>query len=243
MKLKHNKNRKAFTLVELILASAIGAFILLVAAATLRTNSTAAEAVNQNTLLADEVRFAANLIRTDLANLYRDKNPLTVRFVGTIEETDLGVASNISFRAAVPAKARPNQPEADIYEIQYFLKTDNQKSCLVRRICPNVTIKDQALTSEETTITAAGILMPVSENIITFQIMYFDGTNWLYEWSDQEQSLPKLVEITLIAAHPDADPQSDPSQSTLSRTITVTFPRITQMTQQQLTEMNQAENQ
>ena len=52
MKTKQNKNRKAFTLVELILASAIGAFILLVAAATLRTNAAAAEAVNKNTLLS-----------------------------------------------------------------------------------------------------------------------------------------------------------------------------------------------
>ena len=40
----------------------------------------------------------------------------------------------------------------------------------------------------------------LAENIDLFVVRYFDGQNWLEQWSsEQSETLPDLVEITLVA--------------------------------------------
>ena len=181
--------KNGFTLVEVILASMIGAFVALVAVGTLKSISAGAEMVDNNIEAAAEIRFASRTIATDLVNLYRDRNPKNTKLVGTVEATGMGVVSSLTLYTVGRIKARIDQPEGDVYEVEYYLVTDEQKSALYRRLWPNPDKQAQP----------GGILSVIAEGIDVFKVRFFDGQEWQIEWPEQMQSLPELVEVTIAA--------------------------------------------
>ena len=111
------KKYEAFTLLEVMIASVMGAFIALVALGSLRSVTAAKELVAENSSVSDELTFAARRIHADLINLYRDGDRSSVKFIGTIENDDYGPVKNIIFRTVSMAKARPADAESDVYEV------------------------------------------------------------------------------------------------------------------------------
>jgi hypothetical protein len=136
------------------------------------------------------------------------------------------------------AKARANQPEGDIYEVEYFLGTrleqqgdpatesPEESTVLFRRLWPNPD-KDR---------TPGGILTPIAENIGLFQVRFYDGKQWGDEWTEEMRSLPEYMEVTLATLPPE---RGDP----LVETFVVTFPRLSRSvpTASQQTEAPQGE--
>ncbi len=183
--------RTGFTLVEVLVASTLGSFIALVAVGSLRVIIGGAEAVDNNITAAAEVRFAANMIAKDLVNLYRDEDIANTRFIATVEDTDDGGSTSyLVFYSVGRTKARVDQPEGDIYEVEYYLAKDGEEeSALMRRLWPNP--------NEE--LEPGGILTVIAEDIEIFEISYFDGEEWADEWPEEIQALPDLVEITIVA--------------------------------------------
>jgi general secretion pathway protein J len=186
---------RGFTLVEVLVASTIGAFLALVAVSTLRVVSTSAEMVDSNVATAAEVRFAARTIATDLVNLYRDTEQRNMKFVGIIEESGEIPVCCLTFYTVGRTKARIDQPEGDIYEVEYLLLRDEERSALTKRLWPNP--------NEE--LEPGGVLSVIAENIDVFQVRYFDGEQWQDEWPEEMRSLPELVEVVIAAAEPGRD--------------------------------------
>ncbi|MBN2314764.1 MAG: prepilin-type N-terminal cleavage/methylation domain-containing protein [Sedimentisphaerales bacterium] len=183
--------RKAFTLVEVLVASTIGVFIALVAVGALRTITVSSEMLDRNITTAAEVRFAANMIARDLTNIYRDEESDNYRFIGTIQEVSEDLSSSyLIFYTVGRSKARVGQPEGDVYEVEYSLVADEERSVLMRRLWPN----PNKLVEEP-----GGVLTVIAENIETFYVQYYNGEEWADEWPEEMQSLPELLEITLIA--------------------------------------------
>ena len=89
-------NLKGFTLIEIMVASIIAAFIALTAVAALRTVTAGRDKINQNIDAAAEIRYVAALLRKDLANLYRDRNFQNTKFIGLSENTDYGPSTKIT---------------------------------------------------------------------------------------------------------------------------------------------------
>ncbi|MHC4366917.1 MAG: type II secretion system protein GspJ [Planctomycetota bacterium] len=204
-----NLRRTGFTLVEVLVASTIGSFIALVAVGSLRVIIGGAEAVDNNINAAAEVRFAVNMIARDLINLYRDEEIANTKFIGTVEDTEGGTGTSyLVFYALGRTKARVDQPEGDIYEVEYYLAQDEETSALMRRLWPNP--NDQ--------LEPGGILTVIAEDIEMFQITYFDGEEWADEWPEEIQALPALVEITIVAK------QTGPGVP-LMESVTVNFVR------------------
>ena len=174
---------------EALVASTIGAFIALVAVGTLRTITTSAEVVDENIETAAEVRFASNMISRDLVNLYREQNFRNMKLVGVINESDEN-SSVLTFYTVGRAKARIDQPEGDIYEVEYFLKKIEEKSDLYRRLWPNPDPNDED---------PGGILSVIAENIEFFEVRFFDGEEWANEWPEEMQVAPQLMEVNIIA--------------------------------------------
>jgi type II secretion system protein J len=183
-----------FTLVELLVASTIGAFLIIVAAGTLRAISTSAKMVTSNIDSAAEVRFAAGLISKDLANLYRDPNFANMKFVGTVEESPQGTVSYLTFYTVAGVKARADQPEGDVYEVEYYLLKDQEQSVLFRRLWP---YPDPNSETEP-----AGVLTVIAEDIDAFEVRYFDGSEWSNEWPEEMQTVPQLVEVNIVGRSP-----------------------------------------
>jgi len=201
--------RTGFTLVEVLVASTIGVFIALVAVGALRAITASVEMVDSNINAAAEVRFAAQMIASDLQNLYDDENIENTKFIGTLE--DLGQDSYTSyliFYTLGRTKARIDQPEGDLYEVEYYLMKDEESSLLMRRLWPNPS-KD---------FEPGGILTVIAEDINTFEVQYFDGEEWSSEWPEEMQALPDLVSISIVARQLNrANPPSETIIVNLSR--------------------------
>ncbi len=182
-----------FTLVEVIIASTIAAFIMAVSVSALQAISLTSQRVEGNLDTTSELRYATGMISTDLTNIYRDTNSLNIKLVGRIGESQYGNISILTFYTLARSKARLIQPEGEIYEVEYFLKQDEESSVLMRRLWPNPNKE----------YTPGGILTGIAENIEVFAVRYFDGQNWLEQWPEEMESLPQLVEVSLSARSPD----------------------------------------
>ena len=189
MIMKMYSGKSGFTLVEVLVASTIGAFVALVAVGTLRAITASAEMVENNISAAAEVRFASNIVTRDLMNLYRDRNKENTKFIGMAEESEQGIDSYLVFYTVGRTKARIGQPEGDIYEVEYYLVKDQEKSALMRRLWPN---PDEELEP-------GGILTVIAEDIDVFEVRYFDGEEWSNEWPEEMETLPQLVEVNIAA--------------------------------------------
>ncbi|MCK4998734.1 MAG: prepilin-type N-terminal cleavage/methylation domain-containing protein [Anaerohalosphaera sp.] len=210
-----NMHNRAFTLIEVLISSVIATFIAVVAVGALRSVADARERIEQSTAVSDELRFAANIIRNDLANIFRDADMNSMKFVGALAQTVDEPPVSLTFRTTSTAKARFAAIEGDLYEVQYFIAQRDDKSVLMRRYCPVVGV-------EEDELTAGGILSPIAENIVGLSLLYFDGSEWVEQWPKEQQTLPGMVEVTLVAGDLE---QQGPSNVTVSNFI-VSFPRF-----------------
>ena len=180
-------HKKGFTLIEIMVASIIGAFIAVVAVGALRAVSQSSVKANDNIDKAAEIRFATKIISGDIKNLYRDRNYKNTVFVGTIETDSQGYFSDLRFYTVNRIKARSQQPEGDVYEVEYYLAKTEQGSQLMRRLWPNPDKDAQP----------GGILTVIANDIEVFGVRYFDGSEWQNEWDENKRNLPELVEVTI----------------------------------------------
>jgi type II secretion system protein J len=194
--------RYGFTLVEVLVASTIGVFIAMVAVGALRTIIASAEMVDSNINAAAEVRFAANMIARDLRNFYKDDDIENTKCIGFVEPLEQNnYTSYLIFYTLGRTKARVDQPEGDLYEVEYYLMREGETSSLMRRLWPNP--------HEE--LEPGGILTVIAEDIGTFQVQYFDGEEWSEEWPEEMQTLPDLVAVSIAAKQ--SNRNNPPSES------------------------------
>lgn len=185
-----------FTLIEVLIASVIGLFIAVVMLGSLKAVSVSAEKVEKNIDVASEVRFAARMVAADLANLYRGRRQTDNKFVGTVEGSESGGLCGLTFYTVSRAKARGDQPEGDVYEVEYRLVQKDDKKTLTRRLWPN---PDKTVSAESA---PRGILTTAADDIDIFDVRYFDGKQWLTEWPQDSNSIPEIVEVTIAAKMP-----------------------------------------
>lgn len=212
---RHN----GFTLAEVLVASTISSFIAIVAVGALNAVSHTAQTVGQASEVHAEVRFAARMLAQDLANLYRDPNPQNVKLIGVSQGSETTGPPFLSFYTVGRAKARADQPEGDVYEVEYFLGSrdaqqggasgPDEPMVLFRRLWPNPDKEREP----------RGILTPIADNLAVFYIRFSDGQEWTGQWTEEMQALPKLIEVTLGTATPE---KGDP----VLETFTITFPRM-----------------
>lgn len=211
--------RGGFTLAELLLASTITVMITLVAVSALKAVSDTSQIVEKTTQTTSELRFAARLLARDLANLYRDPDAQSMLLTGVSQEADSAEPPSLRFYTVGRMKARPDQPEGDVYEVEYVLGeskaadakrvTESNERTLYRRLWPNPDRQKDP----------GGILSPIAENIDVFQTRFYDGKQWVDEWTEDMRELPRLIEVTLAVL-----PQGH-GESTVESFI-VTFPRM-----------------
>jgi len=202
--------KTGFTLVEVLVATTIGTFIALVAIGALRAVTAGAQVVEANINTAAEVRFAARTIRHDLVNMYRTANKRDTKFIAIADTSGAVPTSYLVFYAVNRTKARSQQPEGDVYEVEYYVKVDEDKSMLMRRLWPNPTDD----------LEPGGMLSVIAEGIEVFEARFFDGTEWTYEWPEEMTALPLLVELNIAATQ-------ETTGRPVTETIYVNFARST----------------
>ena len=195
------KKNKAFTLVEVLLASLISVFVTLTAVAVMRTVISAKEKTINFINVNDKLRFAGQMIKKDIANIYRDKNKEGMKFIAEIlpAQANQMPTQSLMLNTIRRTKARPAEPETDVYEVQYFLKYNDLRdsASLMMRTCPRI-----AGIEEEKDL-SAGIVILLAEDIESFDLRFFDGKQWQLTWPEDMENLPELVELNISASSAD----------------------------------------
>jgi general secretion pathway protein J len=211
---------RGFTLAEVLVASTISGFVAIVAVGALNALAGSAQKVNRTTETTSEIRFAARMMARDLANLYRDPNPQNMKLLGSSVGAALGGPPFLTFYVTGRAKARANQPEGDVYEVEYFLGTRQQQTARAEEASEDNTVLFRRLwPNPDKERDPGGILTPIAENIGLFQVRFWDGKQWTDQWTEEMQSLPECFEVTLATLPPE---KGEP----IVETFTVTFPRL-----------------
>jgi type II secretion system protein J len=195
-----------FTVVEVLVATSLGAFGALVAIASMKGASTTVRLVQDNSDRAIELRFAARRLAMDLTNIVRDTDPNYFRLEVGTEDSGAGSQSYLTFWTTLHQKVRQGQPEGDVYEVSYYIadKGDGQVFC--RRVWPH---PDRQVSEP------GGVVTVLSDQIALLRVLCYDGERWLDQWSDSAQELPHMIEVTLAT-------KADTGGMALSESILVT---------------------
>ena len=183
-----------FTLLELLLATVVGALVIVAALVSLRQVSRSRAEAQYYSDISAHGRYALNRIRDDLANFYRSLNSEEMRFLGAEGGTESEATDRLRVQVVqeVWREGKPSEGLSDIYEVEYGLCEDLAAGgTFLARRCG--AIEEAAIGNE------GGTLTRVADFITSIRFEYFDGTDWQRNW-EQRQGIPALVRVSLVLA-------------------------------------------
>ena len=197
-------NRRAFTLVELVLALAACA-VLLVAiyglfAKAVRLRDHAMERTRESRVKAR----AAGVIRNDLRNAIVSGGTLAV----TLEGTQQGGSGNFPGYLKFTTTTTPDVneiPDADVQQVEYYVIADPDAAAQNAGLLVRTTSRHLLATPPED---------PVEEPLLTgveaMEVAFYDGTSWQNSWqvSAEATTLPEAVRVRIRPARSADSPQA-----------------------------------
>ena len=182
-------NRRAFTLVELILAMSITVLVAGSTAVILANVSTARQRSEQHLTNNQDTQYALHAIVTSLRNAYRPVDDDTPMLEGIDDWAGDEPADRIRLFTISNRTIRKEQPESDVREVEFFvtMPEDGSTPALMRRTDPT----RNELPDE------GGVVEQISKNVVSLNIEYHDGEQWQEEWLPNQNRWPLLVRIEL----------------------------------------------
>ncbi len=200
------RTRKAFTLVEIMIAAVLASLVTLSAVAAVRIVTRGREKVEKFSEVNSELRYIADSMKKDFGNSYRSADGR--KFVGEVISTEAGRVPSITFYTTRNANVRKGQPEGDICEVQYTVGVHNGRNVMLRRIWPNP--------SED--LEPSGVVSILSDNIIGFDIKYLDDKEWRSDWPADIGKDCEVLLVSIVAQVPG-------EKQRVARSFMVNFPR------------------
>lgn len=196
--------RRAFTLLELLIATAVGAVVLLVINATffsaLRLHTATHDRIDQDL----ELQRALAIIRRDLTGIMLPANPnsttTSLRGQLSTESFSSSTGELVDGERISPDITTSSgridgwNAFADVQLVAYYLQPDatgrNTKT-LVRAVTRNLLpVQDYEATAEK--------LLP---GVLTASMSFYDGYDWIETWDSATTStLPSAIKLTLVIA-------------------------------------------
>jgi type II secretory pathway pseudopilin PulG len=189
----------AFTLLELMLSTALMAMILATVALCLRAAVSGRTLIDARGDALQSARVAMSLLTADLRAAY----PLSqdMEFIGMRRSLDGRDADNIDFATLNHWPRGPE--ESDVCAVSYFLDRDIQSGTFQlsrrRNAVPVVEPGADPL--------GGGTRETISEGIRGFRLEYYDGLDWYDEWGDprgRRRSSDSLMAPANLAGMPEA---------------------------------------
>jgi general secretion pathway protein J len=188
--MKQFKNTYGFTLMEVLIATAILAVVM----AIVYGSFVQTRRVIGRTEVAVEglrgIRASFNRITSDLSMAFLSKTNNNTFFVGTDDYEGGYPSDKIDFTSYSHRLRERSAKESDQMEVGYYLKKDFEGgSVLIKR--------------EKNRIDAnamyGGKTYELSEDIVGINLRYLEDGAWLESWDSRvSMSLPEAVEITVI---------------------------------------------
>ena len=172
MRLAHPGSRRGFTLMELVISSAIASIVLVAGYVCLRAGIATQRTVETRSDLLQSGRVALAMMAADL----RAATPLSTdyEFVGMTRTVGDIPASNLDFATHHYTPRRPH--EGDFCEVSYFVDQTGETGglSLWRRRDP---------TPDEEPLTG-GSREEIVSGVRALLIEYYDGFEWFETWGD-----------------------------------------------------------
>ncbi len=192
-------DRRGFTLLEVLIATAIMAGIVSVIYSSFFTASRNIEQAEKVRDASDLVRTLVSKLSTDIANAYVNSgmNPLTI-FYGKMVLSDTGSDSSGNaihfdelYMTTLTNWRRPGTPETDLCEVGYYFKQkpDGSGYTLMRREKRELNPAVPAL--------EGGVEYGLTDRVKGLQFQYYNGTVWSSNWPSGT-TLPSAVQISLL---------------------------------------------
>ncbi|MEM1097267.1 MAG: prepilin-type N-terminal cleavage/methylation domain-containing protein [Planctomycetota bacterium] len=214
--------RPGFTLIELmVVVLLIGIVVAGGATMIAQAGGMRDRTENASTLQAD-ADAALDVVVSALRNLHRLREEDAQNgwwvFEGFDETLDGRPADRLRFATVDHRPVRPGQPEGDLREAEFSLEPGGPNGLphLRRRLDPTLS-QDEVLLGE-----GGGVADRVAENVIAFDVQYFDGTLWQADWPAALQAAPSAVRVSVAVREPNPDPRREPR--VVSHRRLVSFP-------------------
>ena len=199
MRVARGQHRPAgFTLIELVISSALMTIILAAGYLCLSAGVASEKLVNSRSEAAQSARVALNLMTADLRNavpLWRE-----FEFAGLRRQISGVDADNIDFGTRNYSPEIPG--EIDFCEVSYYLEKDRDSNAFILYRRRDASPDPEPL--------AGGTREEIARGVQGLRLEYFDGWDWYDEWGDPEgkqqfsafpepnvSGLPEAVRITL----------------------------------------------
>ena len=204
--------RRGFTLLELLVAMAMVAVVAVSLVASLRIAFKARESAESSLDAGRSAELVMEFIRTDLQTALPPGGSFAGSFEGTDNTDARGAdADDLVFYGVAPASVHPQGANGDIKQLELTCYQPNGSSdfVLVRRTTNNLLNPQQEPYDEEV----------LCRHVSGFNCRYYDGAQWLDTWDSTQQnnSLPAAVEVTLSLQAPDKNADGSPRVARYTR--------------------------
>ncbi len=199
-------NRRAFTLLELVLAMAAGAVLL---TAIYGVFSKAVHLRDDATARTREARVrarAANVLRNDLRNAIVSGGTLAAVLDGAQQSPGGSFPGYLKFTTTTTPDVN-EVPDADVQQVEYYIvtdpaATDPKAGMLVRAHTRNLLATTAEVATEE----------PLLAGMEAMQVSFYDGTGWQDSWqvTADEKTLPEAVRVRIQPARAASGGQAAP---------------------------------
>jgi len=188
--------RRAFTLIELVLAMAACAVLL---TAIYGLFSKAVHMRDDATARTREARVrarAANVIRNDLRNAIISGGTLAATLEGSQQSPGGSFPGFLKFTTTTTPDVN-DVPDADVQEVQYYIVADTAAAGQNAGVLVRATNRNLLATATET---------PVEETLLagveSMEVSFFDGTSWQETWqvTTEDKALPEAVRVRILPA-------------------------------------------
>ena len=193
---RRRRARRAFTLIELVIAGTVAALVLGAVTFSLSQLGRARLIAGERTEAFQRAGTALENIRRDVAAVMRDEDLFLCRFLLTTDEPSVRTGGNDRSELLLFSESlRPIQPleyqgEGREYETHYRIEDDELGSALWRR---RDGVPDEVPDG-------GGMAEPVADGVVGLLVEASDGMgSWRSEWDSDVDGIPMLVRITVTA--------------------------------------------
>lgn len=188
------RQRRAFTLIELVIAGIIAAMVLAAVTMALSQLGKARNLSRDRVEAYQRAATAIEAVRTDLASTLRSDDLFDCRFLLTQRNTrsrGYDRSELLVFNSSLrPIRTIEYQGEGLEYETAYRVEDDELGAALWRRRDP---VPDDVPDG-------GGMAEPVADGIVGLRIEASKGDGaWMEEWDSDYDGIPKLVRVTVTA--------------------------------------------